>query len=51
MVGEYDTISAAEKHLIAMTDHGADIIDIGGESTRPYLLLKLTKKYNNMNND
>tara|TARA_B110000438_G_scaffold278542_1_gene302221 strand:- start:494 stop:1480 length:987 start_codon:yes stop_codon:yes gene_type:complete len=33
--GKYDTILAAEKHLIAMADHGADIIDIGGESTRP----------------
>mgnify|MGYP001401186648 CR=1 FL=1 len=33
--GKYDTVLAAEKHLIMMFDHGADIIDIGGESTRP----------------
>ncbi|MFC5653369.1 dihydropteroate synthase [Paenibacillus solisilvae] len=33
--GRYDEIDAAVKHAQAMAEAGADIIDIGGESTRP----------------
>jgi dihydropteroate synthase len=33
--GLYDTIDAAVRHAAALQDEGADIIDIGGESTRP----------------
>lgn len=33
--GLYNTINSAVDHAIAMVDEGADIIDIGGESTRP----------------
>lgn len=34
--GEYNTIETAMKHYNEMIKQGADIIDIGGESTRPY---------------
>ena len=34
--GEYNTIEKALKHYKEMIEQGADIIDIGGESTRPY---------------
>lgn len=34
--GQNATIDLAVKHALAMQDDGADIIDIGGESTRPY---------------
>jgi dihydropteroate synthase len=34
--GRYDGIENAVQHGIAMAHQGADIIDIGGESTRPY---------------
>ncbi len=34
--GEYNTIEKALKHYREMIEQGADIIDIGGESTRPY---------------
>ena len=34
--GTYTTISAAVDHCARMLKEGADIIDIGGESTRPY---------------
>ena len=33
--GCYDSIDAALKHTQQMVDAGADIIDVGGESTRP----------------
>jgi dihydropteroate synthase len=33
--GQFFTTEAAVKHGIEMTHHGADIIDVGGESTRP----------------
>ena len=33
--GRYDDIEAAVKHAQIMAEDGADIIDIGGESTRP----------------
>ena len=33
--GRYDTINYAIKHAIQMEKDGADIIDIGGESTKP----------------
>lgn len=33
--GEYETMDAAFAHAQQMVDEGADIIDVGGESTRP----------------
>ena len=33
--GQFDSIDAALKHTQQMVDAGADIIDVGGESTRP----------------
>ena len=33
--GKYSTLNAATEHCISMVSAGADIIDIGGESTRP----------------
>ncbi|SFR65464.1 dihydropteroate synthase [Halogeometricum limi] len=33
--GEYDRLDAAVEHAEAMVDAGADVLDIGGESTRP----------------
>ena len=33
--GRYDTFEGARERALAMTREGADIIDIGGESTRP----------------
>ncbi|MDD4336101.1 MAG: dihydropteroate synthase [Firmicutes bacterium] len=33
--GEHDTADSAFRHAMAMLEAGADIIDIGGESTRP----------------
>lgn len=33
--GRFDSIDAALKHTQQMVDAGADIIDVGGESTRP----------------
>ena len=33
--GEYLTADAAVAHALKLLDEGADIIDIGGESTRP----------------
>ena len=36
--GRYDTTDAALKRAALMLEEGADIIDIGGESTRPYSL-------------
>ena len=33
--GEFFATEAAVKHGIAMAEGGADIIDVGGESTRP----------------
>ena len=42
--GKYNKIDHAIKHATEMVENGADIIDIGGESTRPgytlYLLMK-----------
>lgn len=34
--GLYTDIKSAQKHLISMINDGADVIDIGAESTRPY---------------
>ncbi|MEM6980812.1 MAG: dihydropteroate synthase [Planctomycetota bacterium] len=34
--GKYAAVDVAVKAGITMAEHGADIIDIGGESTRPY---------------
>ncbi len=34
--GQYNTVDAALYHAEEMIKHGADIIDIGAESTRPY---------------
>ena len=33
--GSYQTVDDAVQHALSMIDNGADIIDIGGESTRP----------------
>jgi dihydropteroate synthase len=33
--GAFSTPAAAIEHALAMFEHGADIVDIGGESTRP----------------
>lgn len=33
--GRYDTVEAALRHAERMVDEGADLIDVGGESTRP----------------
>lgn len=33
--GRFDTVDAAVEHALRMIEEGADIIDIGGESTRP----------------
>lgn len=33
--GQHDTPDAAVKHALALLEDGADLIDIGGESTRP----------------
>ena len=33
--GKFDQIDAALKHVEEMIGDGADVIDIGGESTRP----------------
>lgn len=34
--GKYDSTDAAIEHAIRLIEDGADILDIGGESTRPY---------------
>lgn len=34
--GDFFDLAAAREHLLAMQEAGADIIDIGAESTRPY---------------
>jgi dihydropteroate synthase len=33
--GRYTDRDAAVAHAVAMRDHGADLVDVGGESTRP----------------
>jgi len=33
--GEHDTVEAAIAHALRLVDEGADLLDIGGESTRP----------------
>ena len=33
--GEYDSVDAAVAHALRLAEEGADILDIGGESTRP----------------
>ena len=33
--GQFDSVASAVEHAISMIDEGADIIDVGGESTRP----------------
>lgn len=33
--GNYDTVDSAIAHALSLADAGADILDIGGESTRP----------------
>ncbi len=37
--GKYNTVTAALKHAEQMAAEGADIIDVGGESTRPHYTL------------
>ena len=34
--GKYFNVEAAQKHLVCLVEDGADVIDIGAESTRPY---------------
>ena len=34
--GKYDSTEAAIEHALRLIEDGADILDIGGESTRPY---------------
>ncbi len=34
--GRHETAQAAVDHALALVEQGADILDIGGESTRPY---------------
>lgn len=36
--GRHFTVQSAVDHAMRMEDEGADILDIGGESTRPYSL-------------
>ncbi len=33
--GQFDSVSAAVEHALRLAEEGADILDIGGESTRP----------------
>ena len=33
--GQFDSVSAAVEHALKLADDGADILDVGGESTRP----------------
>ena len=33
--GRYNSLSAAKEHALQLLQQGADIIDVGGESTRP----------------
>ncbi|MBA3998975.1 dihydropteroate synthase [Brevundimonas sp.] len=33
--GRHETVAAAVDHALALLDQGADVLDIGGESTRP----------------
>jgi dihydropteroate synthase len=33
--GQFDALEAAERHVKLMQNQGADLIDVGGESTRP----------------
>lgn len=33
--GRFDSVAAAVAHALSLVDEGADILDIGGESTRP----------------
>ena len=33
--GRFSTVAAANAHATRLSDEGADIIDIGGESSRP----------------
>ena len=33
--GEYNTVDHAVAHALQLVEDGADLIDIGGESTRP----------------
>ena len=33
--GQFDSVSAAVEHALRLVDDGADILDVGGESTRP----------------
>lgn len=34
--GRYDNIQKAEEHALRLEDEGADVIDLGGESSRPF---------------
>ncbi|MEE2843986.1 MAG: dihydropteroate synthase, partial [Planctomycetota bacterium] len=34
--GQFDNTAAAVDHALQLADDGAAILDIGGESTRPY---------------
>ncbi len=33
--GQFDSVSAAVEHALRLAEEGADILDVGGESTRP----------------
>jgi len=45
--GKFDNIDAAVEHVKKMIDDGADIIDVGGESTRPgYTLISDEEEIN-----
>ena len=42
--GKFFTLESAYKHSVKLIKDGADILDIGGESSRPGLNLFLLKK-------
>jgi dihydropteroate synthase len=33
--GRHDTVAAAVEHALLLLEHGAEVLDVGGESTRP----------------
>ena len=42
--GEHATLEAAIAHGLQLAEEGADVLDIGGESTRPGARRSLSKK-------
>ena len=40
--GHHNSTAAAVEHALAMIEDGADMIDVGAESTRPYGAMKIT---------